>query len=577
MILLSTLALADDVISAPPIVKYSSTAADELALDPVLPTQSAIGNNGTAQGSIQNPIFESLAYPISGTGSPGSVSSFRGLGRSSEDIDVQSLGIPLNGSQGGGFDLSSFPSFIWSDFHFQLGPSLNAFDPRGVSGALVLVPWTARALDEETSGYRATYLYSDVRLNQFSLGFRKPKEIAVLAGFSTGDSQGPAASLSGAWGHEAVHGSYHLLFTGLDAKSPGSASFPTPQEHLLTQRLIPVGEMEVKLPANGLLKTTVFYDAQIIRDQDPTLSLDDRSYSQQAGLENALLLGDWKIGVSGREIVYRALSVNSQNEQTLNLQLSKEFEWKNWLVEPTIQAIGVSRFGVFPGGSLGIKQTLMPSQLSAFARATYSRRFPSLVDRFYNQSFFRGNADLIPEEDLTFNFGLDWEASNFSVILQFFTQNRSHAQINVTQNGVGTLLNLGSAEITSELLTTVWKVSSWLSLSSDFTWSQSNLDATQQPFPYLPSVLEIVGAHFYFPKKSYEINALSRFSAPVSYDLSGNLLPAYQNLDLSFIQPVGTHFRFQYRIENVFDQHYQLIQDFPVRGRAFSLLLSGEF
>ena len=133
-------------LSCPALVK-EGTPGDLLMQDAVVPSWQAGGQTCRAgSGTLQKSLSDQIALPVISTSVPGNNVQFRGLGRSAEDTDVQAFGIPLNPPQGGGFDLSIFPQFIWSSYEFQPGPALGTFDPRGTAGSLTLVPWTEQAL-----------------------------------------------------------------------------------------------------------------------------------------------------------------------------------------------------------------------------------------------------------------------------------------------------------------------------------------------------------------------------------------------------------------------------------------------
>src|SRR4051812_17803177 len=89
-------------IELPPAVAEGS-AADVLLQDPVVPVREGKPAPNTGTVGVERSLLDDLALPISASG-PGELANFRGLGRSSEDTNVQTLGIPLNGPQGGGFD-----------------------------------------------------------------------------------------------------------------------------------------------------------------------------------------------------------------------------------------------------------------------------------------------------------------------------------------------------------------------------------------------------------------------------------------------------------------------------------------
>src|SRR5690606_36970606 len=109
-----------------------------LKYDPVLPSQSQSVEVRGANGSISKELQNTLPFHFAENSRAGSASTVTGSVRGAEEIDISVLGVPLNFPQGGGFYLQTFPQYVWSGYTFQFGPSMGAFDPRGVAGSLNL-------------------------------------------------------------------------------------------------------------------------------------------------------------------------------------------------------------------------------------------------------------------------------------------------------------------------------------------------------------------------------------------------------------------------------------------------------
>ena len=243
---------------------------------------------------------------------------------------MQTLGIPLNYPQGGGFDFSTFPQFFWSDFRFQPGPSPAGLDPRGVAGTMTLLPWTAKALSDKAPESRYTGLYSNSDLTQISISAKYKDQVAVLAGDSSGLANGPSASISGRLYEDAsLSLRYHLLFTDIDAEieeNPPEAIV----EHSTTLRTIPVLQADWKITPELLLKSSVYYDNNYLRTDDPSGGSFSQERTDQFGFENALFYQGWKLGANTREIRYNATAAGEnpfkENENVSTFQISKLFK-----------------------------------------------------------------------------------------------------------------------------------------------------------------------------------------------------------------------------------------------------------
>lgn len=295
----------EKVAELPSIIKYSSDSpVDLLNDDPILPVVSGATHSTAGSGSIQRSISNRVPLPYYETGAPGNIAQFRGLGRSVEDTSVQALGVPLNYPQGGGFDLSIFPQFLWAGFQFQSGPSLGAFDPRAISGTVSLLPWTVDALRGETEWQRKFWVMgSSAGLQQTALGMARPGSWAAMLGMSLGKSVGPSGSFSIAFGDpKRLSGRFHLLATHLEVQNPGAQSFPTPNARSLTIRMIPVAQVDYRFSEETLYKGSVFIDGSYLRSNDPDSQLYSSDHAYQVGTENVLLHGNWRLGLNLRHL-----------------------------------------------------------------------------------------------------------------------------------------------------------------------------------------------------------------------------------------------------------------------------------
>ena len=151
-----------------PLITKTGAPAEVLMDDPIVPARKGKVSLNSAAGSIQNSLQNQLPIPITDSGKPGNLGQVRGFGPSAEDVDVQAFGLSLNPPQGGGFDLSTFPQFLWSSFNFQSGPALNSMNQSAASGTLRLIPWSVQALKESGSGARGTEFFSNLEVNQIS-------------------------------------------------------------------------------------------------------------------------------------------------------------------------------------------------------------------------------------------------------------------------------------------------------------------------------------------------------------------------------------------------------------------------
>jgi hypothetical protein len=555
-----------------PIVVEGSTA-DALLYDPIVSTQTERTSLTGSNGSVVRQFEEQLPLPVTDYGTPGTSSQLRGLGRTVEDNNVQTLGVPLNPVQGGGFDLSTFPQFFWSSYSFHLGPSTGAFDPRAASSTLSLTPWTADALrvSEGKSSARArlTEMVS-TDLNQASVAGAYGN-VAALVGLSSYNAKGPTGSISA----QVFHDDHfdiraHLLATSIDQKSPNDNVFPSPNARLKNTRLIPILEASI-FPSHELLfKESVFFDRASIRYVDPDqpfFNTYDRS--SQFGSETVALYQDWTFGLSFRRTDYTQIGGQAPNEWIGHFQAERLFRANDWTTQASIQADWMNLYGARPGASFGERYDLT-NDWGVFAKANFTYRYPTLLDRYYQGAGNHANPDLTLERALSFNLGNQWKKGQFEATEQFFLQFRANAQ--VYDYNLNTVLNSGDVSQLSYWDDLTWHATQFLDLGNALRLSSSRVDRTGSRIPYDPFLTEILSLRFHERSDRPLWNAGGSFRVVSRSPGAGGTNGGYALWDLDAGLRVS-RFGMQGRVDNVLDRPVQVIQGYPWPGRLFSLSL----
>src|SRR5471032_3017354 len=92
-----SVARADEPAFVIPEIIKTGTPIDALTDDQILPQERHAIDVKSGSGSVHKALENELPFAVKDYGGrPGSLSQFTGLGRSAEDTNVQTLGIPLN-------------------------------------------------------------------------------------------------------------------------------------------------------------------------------------------------------------------------------------------------------------------------------------------------------------------------------------------------------------------------------------------------------------------------------------------------------------------------------------------------
>ncbi len=556
----------------------------------------------SSNGGISKEIGQELPYHLSENTRPGNVVNFQGSGKRPEDIDVNFLGIPLNAPQGGGFDLNSFPQYLWSGFSFQQGPSAGAYDPRGVAGSLSLKLWTQEAItstDPDRPVAQASLFRSSARLSQLSAAGTNGN-VAAIAGISDGQIEGPAGSISAKIvdgerfrlkGHVVVtHQKVNDLWSERSSASGGTQRI---------FRLIPVLQIDYRATSEVLTKWTLFYDKSYIANEDPNSPYGpaygrSRSHVYQGGLESAILYKKTKLGLALRQTDYKNSRFSSEEviptEQIFNAQLTHTFDFDAWTIEPSAGGTAVTRFGFLPMFSLGVRRPLGDGTFNIYSRSGFHRRFASLTDRYYKTQYTSENPGIRPEKVLSEELGTEWDTGRVSGSISAF--GRVHTQsryydiylLDATRRNVlvpGKVNNRGRSYVYGLLLRNEWDATSYTSLKGRLALTRGRFDTENEPFTYLPEAVGILALDLHDPSRKYSVEFRSKRAS--SYfggsETSESLvkLPKYQVFDAELAARVMKNIAVSAAVENIFNRSIEYRVGQPSMGRIYSMNLQGSF
>ena len=607
--LFSLAAFADDapIVTIEPVIS-EGTPAESLKFDPIVPALQEKTKGRVSTGNLGKELANDLPFHTNSNLKPGNEVGFIGVGKGAEETDVNLLGIPINRPQGGGADLATFPQYFWSGYSYQIGPSLGAFDPRGVGGSLSLRLWTQENLGTESN--RATAFWSSRDIEQFSYG-RSGERYAALVGMTTDSVFGPALSFSalpvetGAWKITT-----HLILSDTKTENFYSERYPSATASQRTDRLIPVVQIDRKF-AESILKTSFFYDFSFVDYEDeanPDAKQIKRVY--QFGNESAYVLGSTRIGFGARSVKYDRELQNAvgdyPSEQILNVQATHGFKFatsdrSDVLFEPSLGGYAVTRQGFFPTASIGVREERRledGGKCGEFLRIGFTKRFPSLLDRYYQFYQPAGpnttliglpNPKLEPENVRSTEFGADFSQGNFKHQLTFFARDYKHARYTqVTPVVVGPsttkyyqMVNAGNAWVVGAMHSEDWRALPVLDFGTRLTYQRSRIEDLKAGFPYSPEWVGIVKAELHDSGNRYGLELVNKaatdFLAYGETSTGASKLPAYYYLDLFLRAEVAPGITVIGGIENVFDRPIQYRIADPDEGRIWSLAVNAVF
>jgi outer membrane cobalamin receptor len=459
-------------------------------------------------------------------------------------------------------------------------------DTRGIAGTLSLNPWTAQAIaqsgeDKETGQF--TGLYSTSDLTQLSIAGEYGDRAAILLGNSSGLMNGPSGSLSARIYHDdRLDVRFHLLTTDVDSTIKYNPPEPI-SSHALTVRNIPVLQVDWNISPDVKFKSSIYYDNTYLRDEDFSQGYFTQERVQQVGMENALFVSGWKFGASVRKVAFAQYSNNvpfvAPDETTASFQISKLLVLagdigNRLMLEGTAQLTDVNRFGSYPEGTVGVRQEWDSGRSGAYARGNFTRRFPSLVDRFYVFQGFIPNPALTPEKDFTGIIGVETHQSRWDASAQVYEQLRENTQATITdQNGNYTPIEAGNAHLFSLVLTAGVRPIEEIRIFNSANFTRTHVDLLDASFPYIPNFIDVLGAEATLGH-GVAVDAEARAQA-MAYTGPGTTLPGTAYLDLGASYDLNARIKLMGRIENITGNNVVLSPLSPPKERTFSVAING--
>jgi hypothetical protein len=595
----------DDVVTLNPIISEGS-AAESLKFDPIVPAFQGQTKARASTGDITKDIANDLPFHSDSNLLPGNETNFTGIGKGPEETDVSVLGIPINRPQGGGADLGAFPQYFWSGYSYQIGPSLGAFDPRGVGGSLNLRLWTEDAMTTEQS--RATGLWSSRGddVEQFSYGWANGKT-ALLAGVTTGTVFGPALAFSS---RPVETGSFrlttHLVFSEVQAKDFVSArSGSTTSGEQTSYRFLPVIQLDKKMDSGNRLKSTFFYDLGYVRyvvAGSPGSKQIKKTH--QLGNETAFITGDTRVGFGVRHLDYERAALEFQgappSEQTVNAQVSHAFHAGTLTVEPTVGGYAVTRKGAYPMASLGARNETRSgdSRFGQFLRAGFTKRAPSLLDRYYEAQYqvsastaLRAvpNPGLEPENVRSVEAGVDSSNTSFKNQLTLFARDYKHARYTrffmIDPPPAPTIIgfqiqNAGNAYVYGFTGSSDGYALPILTLGARLTRQRSKIYDLGERFANTPEWVWILKADLHTADGKYGLEIVDKDATDfITYNESNGVVPlgGYNYFDVFARAEIMPGTTLVAGVEDVGNSQIVFRPQIPTEGRIYTLSLQSIF
>jgi hypothetical protein len=563
---------AESSFTLPPINVSGKPSFETLREESLVPV-TMIPLDGS-RSTLLDDLKWSTLFPLQNFGFPSGANGVSLGGRSIDDTQVTTLGIPLNQAIGGGADLSGFPAFLWSEVRIAPSTTSAAFIQQSASGNLDLTPWSWSALRPEVASGTPSRLTAswDRDLQTVSIGTRK-SDISILAGNTFGRQTGPAGSLSYRFLKTPVLSlSANVIGTDQKGESPGPVTSPDPSGRKNTTRVIPSLMAQYGTSREFSVQTTIFGDFQRLQFLGSFPDSPSQDNTQSIGIENAIVLDHTILNASVRNIRYSNNSLASWSEWPAHLGVTQGFEFESGVrLKVTGSTEYLSRYGFYPSGRISSEFPVQPKQ-TLFFELQAIPKLPSIQDRFYATSTFIGNPNLAAERVYALVGGFEDRAS----WIQTKSQIRAEQRIDVIipNYGAQSLENAGTAQFLSLSETARVKLSPALQISADVMASYSKLEKTGLPYPRLP-YLSAGGSIILIPRDWITLETQGKWMGRSNE--AGPDLPAFallgEKISISAIEDL----KITLGLDNLLDSRIEMIRGYPLPGRMAYASLEMKF
>jgi hypothetical protein len=524
-------------------------------------------------------VIKSLPYTAKSYAGAAGGLSVNLNGRTADDTQVYTLGVPLNLAQGGGADLSIFPSYLWSGALISPSVSLSGFSPQATSGSMELKLYTREWMrrefkHDEDLHARLTTTY-DRTLQTYSLGSRT-ENVAVVLGMSQGGLEGPAGSLTYSLLKSREHAlSFHFLGSSQEGLLGYSTQYaPTPNLRKKYWRVIPVleshQEFDLGTDSPLIVESTVYGDLQSLVLADPNPINASESRTQQYGFENVILNGPYTLALSGRYVRYYQVNYGSIVEWPMMGTVARDFEFtQNW----NLKILGGAEYVAHPGteyqARISVKKTETAKQYF-FGELSSTPKIPTLLSRYYSSNFFTPNPNLKVERVYTALGGYQADLGNAQSTTTLKTEYRTDTQVNYTApypSTMSTTVNAGTASLVSLNEDLTYRLSPNWNLEENTLLTYSRLNDTGLPYPDIPYVSQQARIEF-IPNDQLHVSLNGRYLGP-SKTYSGQFHAPYFLGD-SWVSYLPTReIEITAGVDNLFDKKAESVIGYPLPGRIF--------
>jgi hypothetical protein len=567
-----------------PIVVSANASFDSLGEDRYIP-QKKLKFERNRNGTV-DVLDKSIAFPSIQYGYPGGSMGSKLGGLSLDDSQFSTLGVPLNLPQGGGPDLSLFPSFLWSGASYSPSPRLAGYSPQGVSGSVQFDLWTRTAIRDYKSSTDLNRITFNADRNLQNLSVATKKQTAsLLAGYNTGRQKGPVASMS-LYAIRTPRNQilFHLLGSEQESENPGDKNYPTPDARKKFWRVIPVIESHQEF---GDSDDPIIWEATLSSDLQQLVFLSPGVYNtsdrtQQYGLENAIHYRKTTLAFTGRYVDYQSSTFGRFDDWPLITRLSQDFDLDSqWTMKLEAGGNQLNTTGFTPDGGLSLRKAFN-DQEAFFMELKTLNKMPTLADRYYvfpasgGSKRFEGNPDLNPTRVNMLLTGYETATDQFSSTTLLKAELRNNIQVQGPLNATtNTMINQGNAWLISINEDLAVKPVDFMTQKISATVTASQASSTGRSYPDLPALAAVQNGIYSFTD-AFDLRHTFRYLGP-SKTSTGADHPEYFLADVAADLEIKKDVVATLGCDNVFDSRAEVVLDYPLPGRMVYLNLQMTF
>lgn len=542
--------------------------------------------------NISELIEKKCGIKINDYGWIGSSKSISLRGTASSQVLVLIDGIPINLPSLGTPDFNTIPIETIEKVEIVRGPFSSLYGANALGGVINII--TKKPEEKFTIEGNFSYGRWDTTKNYINFGkqderfgyfisfgniytdgFRensKYKSLDIFSKFIFKTPNDADLTISGSWSSD-------------NYRVPGSISWPTPYASQKTDNKLL--DLTYNLHNDFIFKA--YWTSHILnyKNEDPSWPTDDETTNDIFGIDfqKSFSLGERNLITFGGNYKYENVDVfdkiNNQSriggERTRDnygIFIQNETELEKFMLTIGLRWDDNSAYGSFLSPKISTLYKIKEKTNLRFSAGS-SFRAPSFGDLYWYEDWgwgmgLFGNPDLKVEKGKTFDFGIEHLFNNnfLTRINVFYTKTKDLIKWTEVSNYRWEAKNIGRAEIKGAELEVLLKPYKFFEIGMNYTYTDGKNEILDKYLTYTPKNKISLILNYKNDKGFKWCTDLNFVDKVYTDENNTKTLDDYFVVNTTISKEIGKRYELFLKVNNLFDEKYQTIRDYPMPQRS---------